>query len=76
MNYWDIKVISLMENVEPTEFYENYWKFNDSSNNYSVKGEENSGISDKIDKVYAELEYTATLPLIVMNSDMRFFFFF
>ena len=65
-----------MENVEPTQFYENYWKFNDTSNNDSVKGkgEENPGIYDKIDKVYAELEYTATLPLIVMNSDMRLFF--
>jgi len=72
VNYWDIKIISLKENIEPVKFYENYWDYYVANSSNSPFPQEKSEVSESIDKIYSEIEYTATLPLIVMDSDMKF----
>ena len=69
--YWNIKIITLKENIEPMSFYDTYINIYQKNANFSSSAFNQPKETDYIEKIFEELEYTSTLPLIVMQPELR-----
>jgi len=65
LSFWDIKIVGLKEDVESLTFYENY-------STYYNRNINNSETEEFIDRIYANIEFTSSLSLLLLQPELKF----